>query len=481
MANQAGVDVAEVDKLIAQGLTPEAAIGNLVMGNRPQAPSAPVTNQVTNPVGVQEQKQQEGGLSSTVNNLLDGISTAFDAESIAEQERRSRAEIRKQADTLFNPKIEQAQQLGEQQVGSIEAQLGVGRGLGLSSAGIQLINNAKKEVEGRIKDIQKAKQDFIGAGDFRAAQRADAQLAQMQQANNNLILKKVGIAIQLADMEDKREQFAIRESRLANKDLFEQALSLRKLGFEIDKFNDGKDRFERTQGLKEMQFNLEVDEKQRERVFKQISQSANSKIPLESFSDEEISILEAESGMLPGTFEAVYSKLYEDARLGELANDLKIRKMQADIARTLRLARGGADGVQVSEGFVNSKVESSVREDAVSLLSDVDNGDITVEQAFRRLRTLYSPNEVDDSAILNLLGIEPVGAEDLQEEPIPGSTEPVQSFAERGLPKFGTTYQDFSYELGQEVIDFANNFLLAPTKGLGQAVGESASDFALGK
>jgi hypothetical protein len=58
-----------------------------------------------------------------------------------------------------------------------------------------------------------------------------------------------------------------------------------------------------------------------------------------------------------------------------------------------------------SSGFSSSKIESSVREDVVSLLDDVEAGVTTPDKAYSKLRTLYSPKEVSDNALKSLLGI----------------------------------------------------------------------------
>lgn len=65
----------------------------------------------------------------------------------------------------------------------------------------------------------------------------------------------------------------------------------------------------------------------------------------------------------------------------------------------------GADGsTPATTGFINSKVEQSVREDAVALLDQVQAGAMTVDQAYERLRKLYSTTEVTDDALRSLLG-----------------------------------------------------------------------------
>jgi hypothetical protein len=75
-----------------------------------------------------------------------------------------------------------------------------------------------------------------------------------------------------------------------------------------------------------------------------------------------------------------------------------------DRQREARLAAGEGNG-STTAGFLNSKIESSVREDAVSLLDEVDGGNTTLEKAYSRLRKLYSPNEVRDEALKQLMGI----------------------------------------------------------------------------
>lgn len=56
-------------------------------------------------------------------------------------------------------------------------------------------------------------------------------------------------------------------------------------------------------------------------------------------------------------------------------------------------------------GFLNSKVESSVREDVVAILDEVEAGNTTKEKAYAKLRKLYSPSEVTDASLMDLLEI----------------------------------------------------------------------------
>lgn len=71
---------------------------------------------------------------------------------------------------------------------------------------------------------------------------------------------------------------------------------------------------------------------------------------------------------------------------------------------------GVEDGIATT-GFLNSTIESSIREDAVVLLDQVKIEAMTIDEAFTKLRTLYSPSEVTDEALRNLLGIVQPGEE----------------------------------------------------------------------
>ena len=76
------------------------------------------------------------------------------------------------------------------------------------------------------------------------------------------------------------------------------------------------------------------------------------------------------------------------------------RLKQAKIDEIYNANKGGS-GV-FSKGFISSNIETSVREDVVSLLYTEK---LSPEDSFKRLRTLYSPSEVSDSALKELLGL----------------------------------------------------------------------------
>ena len=72
-----------------------------------------------------------------------------------------------------------------------------------------------------------------------------------------------------------------------------------------------------------------------------------------------------------------------------------------EIRTAVNVPKGTDSGVLPSKGFANSKIESSIREDADVLVQAGDK-----ETAYLRLRNLYSPQEATDEAIKSILGIE---------------------------------------------------------------------------
>lgn len=85
--------------------------------------------------------------------------------------------------------------------------------------------------------------------------------------------------------------------------------------------------------------------------------------------------------------------------------DDKYKQAQIDNIRSEIANRGKDGGSNATTGFGSSKVESDVRGDAVSLLDEVKAGTMTLDEAYKKLRTLYSTYEVSDAALKTLLGI----------------------------------------------------------------------------
>lgn len=92
-------------------------------------------------------------------------------------------------------------------------------------------------------------------------------------------------------------------------------------------------------------------------------------------------------------------------------------------------------------GIANRQIEKDIREDTVALLGEIDFGNITLEEGFKRLRTLYAPDEVTDSAIYQLLGLEAVGQETPEAEALlPGELPVFELGSSLGGSSFGGSF-----------------------------------------
>ena len=241
-------------------------------------------------------------------------------------------------------------------------------------------------------------------------------------------------------MENDKQSLAMEKARLSisqsaesRAQTAEERLQMR-LGFDVEKFKIGEERLNRSAYLAESKFIQDVTKEERKTTLENITNMANSLIPLDQFDDERINDLEHRAGLEPGSFEAFYDSLVSDAEQGDLIDDLTIQQKIASINRTNQLTNKSinGDGDSASNlGFKDLKTEKSVREDVVALAQQIGLGDIEPENAFRQLRTLYAESEATDEALLGLLnqslGIEPAGSEDIDNLPGdfgPGEIEP---------------------------------------------------------
>uniref|UniRef100_A0A6H1ZHF1 Uncharacterized protein n=1 Tax=viral metagenome TaxID=1070528 RepID=A0A6H1ZHF1_9ZZZZ len=125
---------------------------------------------------------------------------------------------------------------------------------------------------------------------------------------------------------------------------------------------------------------------------------------------------------------ALYSPFAKKAEAPEVTADLRTFKQffpDVDVttpegrqqyldwkARVAAAGRAPAEvGLQPSEGFFDPKIEGSVREDFTALSSEfaipANPTEEEAQEAFRKLRGLYSPQEATDEALKNLIGIVP--------------------------------------------------------------------------
>ena len=295
------------------------------------------------------------------------------------------------------------------------------------------LDESRQTLDRNISLLIAKQQQAIAAA--KSAERKYIKTGKREDYNDSLNLIKLA-----NDMENDKQSMANEKARLSisqsaenRAQTAEERLQMR-LGFDVEKFKIGEERLNRSAYLAESKFIQDVTKEERKTTLENITNMANSLIPLDQFDDERINDLEHRAGLEPGSFEAFYDSLVSDAEQGDLIDDLTIQQKIASINRTNQLTNKSiyGDGDSASNlGFKDLKTEKSVREDVVALAQQIGLGDIEPENAFRQLRTLYAESEATDEALLGLLnqslGIEPAGSEDIDNLPGdfgPGEIEP---------------------------------------------------------
>jgi len=116
-------------------------------------------------------------------------------------------------------------------------------------------------------------------------------------------------------------------------------------------------------------------------------------------------LAEARFELQQSQFEFIKVKTAEQLRLAQEDNNLAQQKFINALVKN--------QGLQPSEGFYDSAIESEVRGNYVELFSQIKdedkvNGEATTEDKsgmFRFLRKAYSPQQIKDKAIKQLIGI----------------------------------------------------------------------------
>jgi hypothetical protein len=150
---------------------------------------------------------------SRASSLLDGLESPMTQEDIARREEDERMRLEQQAASIFNPRIQEASRIGRKQVGSAEAQVGVARGLGLSTAEVSFINSIQSEVDNNIKEIEAAKTEFIANGNFQAKERADKALENLRTTKIELALKKANLTLDFMNQARSDKEFSLQQQQ----------------------------------------------------------------------------------------------------------------------------------------------------------------------------------------------------------------------------------------------------------------------------
>ena len=340
-------------------------------------PTQPSSQPSSQPSTINDIRTNRQKADDFATESLSDVVSPMGVEDIQARESEEKKQRRMETENIFGPKIENARDIGEKKIGSAKGQLGVSRGLGLSTAGQSYIQQKEKEMTDSITEIEKQKQQFISSGNFDAAQRADASIAQLTEFKNNLAIKKAELSLDyLGEMRQQATETRLQE--VADQTFL---LNTEKLGLDIAQFNEGTRRWEATQAMEEEEWLRDMSSEDRETALEDIARMANSGIPLSSLSDEDITQLETIAELPSGTFEAWYNKLSADAKMGEEVDRLNMQKLRVDIMRTTQLASGSTGTGKGSD------------DDKISTDFNTDLG--AVAQRLKNLRDLGSLNDVN--------------------------------------------------------------------------------------
>jgi hypothetical protein len=159
-------------------------------------------------------KWTKAGDDGDITTAMGATDMAAEKEAIERTREDQLAAIRAEANSIFDPKIAEARQVGREREGSAEGQLGVTRGLGLSTAGTSFLMAIQRANEQKINEIEAEKTAYLKEGNYNASQRAEAKLQQLREDNFKLWESNRNFAIQEAGLDIDRAKLGIQQGQL---------------------------------------------------------------------------------------------------------------------------------------------------------------------------------------------------------------------------------------------------------------------------
>lgn len=156
---------------------------------------------------------------SVEQNALDQEMSSLSSPSdIRTREAETKENLQAQANSIFDMQVRETNRIGEKRLDSSAGQLGMTRGLGMSTAEISFLNSIENETISAVKEIEAQKAAYLKDGNLRAKEQADNAIMKLTETRINLLTRKADMALQFE--QDKR----------AN-----GQLELQKEGFELEK------------------------------------------------------------------------------------------------------------------------------------------------------------------------------------------------------------------------------------------------------
>lgn len=165
------------------------------------------------------------------DKAFSGMVSPMTLEDIRKRETAAQELTAKTAENVYNPQIKGSEALGRGQISTVKGAVGQGSGFNLSTAESTYLNNTQGEVQARTKELVDAKATYIANGNFDAADRADAQIQQLNEYNNQLTMAKANYALSLMSGDRETASLMLETQQAA----FNQTATLK--GLELDVAN----------------------------------------------------------------------------------------------------------------------------------------------------------------------------------------------------------------------------------------------------
>ena len=322
----------------------------------------------------------------------------------------------------------------------------------LRAKSLALMTPTQREVEvgKQLKDIRMEADN--AALDLRKRQEAEfeGQTLQFAQGRAGALGRAESFAVQERLLKERNlllELNLLTESRQMESKTIDQQLNFLKEDFELsNKINDRLNQQE--ESLFEKAQDLSTDAKNTLLSFIKNLEGINPT----DMSPEPRAKLESLATQAGLPFDVVEEALGVSYKRQVFEDSLKTteqrqaqERIDIERAQEIRLGAGDTGGLKASAGFFDSKIESSVREDFTELKGRYTNPTTPTDDeknlAYVTLRGLYSPQEVTDDALRELIGI----------------SKPVDQSPE-----------DVAHDWLKEITAYSQEQILAAQKGLGE-------------
>lgn len=252
----------------------------------------------------------------------------------------------------FDPLIEEARVAREQGMG--EAVVGAGQrggmmntqfaGTGAFIPGVGAVGrggkleNIKSAYDMNINKLQVAKNQAIDAA--KSAARQAIKSGKQADFDNATKLFNMAKDIHTQALDETAKMVNIVNS------IKDQEQAATKFQFDIYKdqrdFEIGQERFDRTQAVQEGWLDRSITQDMQKKAQEDVVSMANSGIALDKIPEEKRTELETLSGFDSGSFEAIYNRAFDQARVGDAMDITKLQQAQASLSKTLRSGSSGS-------------------------------------------------------------------------------------------------------------------------------------------